>query len=392
MPWKEQLLVDQREEFVMQYLSHNLSMSELCRQREVSRKTGYKWVQRFLDGGAPALLNRSRVPQMHPNAVNDSIVDAVIALKTEHPSWGPKKLKARLAKIEPQIHWPSESTFARILRREGLVERRRHRRRTPASEHRLAVAHAPNDIWCVDFKGKFRVGGKYCHPLTVTDAWSRFVLCCHDTGGERLEPTKAAFERTFREYGVPLRIRSDNGTPFASTALGGLSRLSVWWVKLGILPERTRPAHPQDNGMHERMHRTLKAETAKPPSSSLAKQQLVFDQWRHEFNTIRPHESLKMATPGSVYHSATRRMPDELEDPEYPSHFEVLRVNKMGGCSLNGKRIRTSDILQYELVGLEPVDDGQWQLWFGPVFLGKLTEHSHSKLTLAPNKPYKKNQ
>lgn len=292
----------------------------------------------------------------------------IVALKKRYPSWGAKKLLARLQRLEPEVEWPSESTFGRILKRRGLVESRRRIRRTPLAEPRLASAREPNETWCADYKGKFRVGQRYCHPLTITDARSRFVLCCSDTGGERSEATQAAFERTFREYGLPLRIRTDNGTPFASTAIGGLSRLSVWWVKLGILPERTRPAHPQDNGMHERMHRTLKAETAKPPRSTLDLQQMAFDEWRKQFNEERPHEALGMETPSTLYTSSEREMPDEVGDPEYPAYFEVRRAHKTGRIKLHGAHAFLGAVLGGEAVGFEPVDDGAHQLWFGPIY------------------------
>jgi transposase InsO family protein len=211
--------------------------------------------------------------------VSREVTELIVTLRQQRPTWGPKKLRDRLTKANPSVAWPSETTFARILSREGLSQDRKPARRVPLAEHPPSAPRAPNDVWCADFKGKFRVGRQYCHPLTVTDAFSRFVLCCRDTGAERFEPTRAAFEQTFREYGLPLRIKTDNGSPFASLAVGGLSQLSLWWVKLGILPERSRPGHPEDNGRHERMHRTLKAETARPPKSTLDAQQAAFDAW-----------------------------------------------------------------------------------------------------------------
>jgi transposase InsO family protein len=376
----------------MAHLSREVPMTELCRQYQVSRKTGYKWVLRFLEGGMPALMDRSRVPDAHPAAIDEATIDAVLAMKKRYPSWGAKKLRARLQTIEPARVWPSESTFSRILKRHGLVEPRHQRRRTPVAEPHRAMAREPNDIWCADYKGKFRVGGRYCHPLTISDAKSRFVLCCTDTGGERTDATQAAFERTFQEYGLPFRIRSDNGTPFASTAIGGLSSLSIWWIKLGILPERTRPAHPQDNGMHERMHRTLKAETAKPPSKNLELQQKAFDTWRVQFNTERPHEALEMRTPSTIYSPSPRPMPDQVCDPDYPDHFEVRRVQKSGRLKFHGKTLHLSTILGSEVIGIEPVDDGVSQLWFGPIYLGLLTEQASAKLKLESNKPYQNNK
>lgn len=385
-----QNLVNQRELFVMAHLAGGTSMAELCREYGVSRKTGYKWVQRFFDGGMPALMDRSRMPRAHPLAIDEATVDAIVALKERYPTWGAKKLRSRLQVITPNVAWPSESTFSRILKRRGLVETRKRRRRTPLAEPFLARADEPNHIWCVDYKGKFRVGQKYCHPLTITDAKSRFVLCCSDTGAERTEAAQSAFEQTFREYGLPLRIRSDNGTPFASTGVGGLSRLSVWWIKLGILPERTRPAHPQDNGMHERMHRTLKAETARPARTTMSEQQRAFDRWRCEFNEERPHEALGMQTPASQYQSSSRRMPDEIGDPEYPSHFEVRRLHRTGRLKFMKGYVTLGAAIGSETIGLEPVDDGFYQIWFGPIYLGLLAERVGSKLNFTRNIPYPK--
>lgn len=390
MTWKVQNLVNQRKTFVMAHISGVSSLAELCRQFDVSRKTGHKWVQRFFEGGMPALMDRSRAPHAHPSAIDEATIDAIVTLKERHPTWGAKKLRNRLLVIEPDVAWPSESSFSRILKRRGLVETRKRRRRTPLAEPFLARADEPNHIWCVDYKGKFRMNQKYCHPLTVSDAKSRFVLCCSDTGAERTEVAQTAFENTFREYGLPLRIRSDNGTPFASTGLGGLSRLSVWWIKLGILPERTRPGHPQDNGMHERMHRTLKAETANPPRATKKEQQEAFDRWRFEFNHERPHEALGMLTPASQYQPSSRKMPDEIGDPEYPSHFEVRRLHRSGCLKFLRGYATLGSILGHEAIGLEPVDDGFYQVWFGPIYLGLLAEQAGSKLNFTRNIPYPK--
>jgi transposase InsO family protein len=337
----------------------------------------------------PALMDRSRAPLVHPKSVADDVVAAILELRKLRPSWGPKKLRERLCLDQPE-DWPSEATFARILKRNGLTEPKRKMRRTPASEHRLAVAERPNDIWCADFKGKFRVDRRYCHPLTITDAFSRFVLCCYDTGGERLVPTKEAFKRSFEQYGLPRRMRSDNGTPFASTSLGGLSRLSVWWIKLGILPERTRPGCPQDNGRHERMHRTLKAETATPPRSTLQQQQQAFDDWRDDFNRERPHEALNMRMPVDVYETSPRPMPKHIGDPDYPGSFDVRRVRRNGCFKLNTKEICVGSVLRGEAIGIEPIDDARWQLWFGPIYLGLLMDLGRNKFSLTPNRPYAK--
>jgi transposase InsO family protein len=259
MPWKEQRVVSQREAFIRAHLQSRATMAELCREFGVSRKTGYKWTQRFLDGGIPNLVDRLRAPHVLPRAVSSEVVDAIVALRKRFPSWGAKKLEAYLEREHPAVSWPCRSTMAQIIRRHGLTEPRRRRRTTPESSQPLAAATAPNIVWCTDFKGKFRVDGRYCHPLTITDGRSRFVLRSEPLEGERTEAARVVFESAFREYGLPLRMRSDNGAPFASTGIGGLSSLSVWWIKLGIFPERIQPGHPEQNGRHERMHRTLKA-------------------------------------------------------------------------------------------------------------------------------------
>jgi transposase InsO family protein len=258
VPWKEQRAVDQRFQFVMAHLQGTSTMTELCQQFQVSRKTGYKWVQRFLDGGMPNLVDQATIPRSVPHAVTAETTTLIVDLRKRYPTWGPKKLEAYLRRQQPTVSLPARSTIAEILKRNGLIGERRARRRTPQSTFPLAAATAPNVVWCTDFKGKFRVDGRYCHPLTITDANSRFLLRCEPLEGEDVARSKQVFESTFREFGIPLRMRSDNGVPFASCGIGGLSQLSVWWVKLGILPERTDPGHPEQNGRHERMHRTLR--------------------------------------------------------------------------------------------------------------------------------------
>jgi transposase InsO family protein len=244
--------------------------------------------------------------------------------------------------------------MANILKRNELVNERRPRRRTPQSTFPLALAIEPNSIWCADFKGKFRVARRYCHPLTITDAFSRYVIRNEPLKGERTDASKQVFESAFRELGLPWRMRTDNGAPFASNAIGGLSTLSVWWIKLGILPERIDVGHPEQNGRHERMHRTLKAEVASPPAAEWEEQRQRLQQWRQEFNEIRPHEALDMQTPASIYQPSSRQYPDVVGDPEYPAHFEIRRVKAVGAISMCEQSIVLSNILQRECVGVEP--------------------------------------
>ncbi|MFT3925318.1 MAG: IS481 family transposase [Myxococcales bacterium] len=317
MSWKEQSTVDQREAFVRARLRGDQPMSELCREFGISRKTGYKWEQRFLDGDVTNLVDRSSRPHVLSRLTPAEIRGLIITARVAHPTWGPKKLHALLRRDNPELVLPASSTMSALLKREGLVKQRRPRNRTPQSSFPLAAATAPNVVWCSDFKGKFRVDRKYCHPLTITDACSRFVLRSEPLEAERFETSKAVFESAFREFGLPLRMRSDNGRPFASTGIGGMSQLSVWWIKRGILPERIEPGCPQQNGRHERMHRTLKAETVSPPRSDWEAQKLALAAWRQEFNHERPHEALGMQTPASRHARSPRPYDEHAGDPEY---------------------------------------------------------------------------
>jgi transposase InsO family protein len=362
-------------------------MTELCSAYGITRTCGYKWVQRFHDGGVPALADRSRAPRNHPNAISDDVIASIVALRKRHMNWGPKKLLKVLSTRDPDKNWPAESTVSVILKRRDLVEVKRRRKRTPHSEQPLAAATDPNIVWCTDFKGQFHVGKKYCHPLTITDAYSRFLLCCDGMEGEHFEPVQRSFERVFREYGLPLRIRSDNGTPFASTSAGGLSSLSIWWIRLGIMPERIQPGKPQQNGRHERMHRTLKQETAKPPQSEWQAQQDAFDHFRHEYNHERPHEALDQEVPASRYQSSPRPFPDQLGDPEYPDSFIVRRVAKDGKLYYRNLKTKFSKLLSGQAVGIEEIDDEKWQLWFGPVYLGLLSQLPRGKFEFLTNRP-----
>jgi putative transposase len=363
------------------------TMSQLCREFGVARKTGYKWVERFFESGLPGLADLSRAPQRCPHALDEATAEAIVELRKMHPTWGPKKLLAYLRGKKPNVAWPSPSTIGAVLKRHGLVQGRRRRSRTPRPSHPLAAATAPNVVWCADFKGKFRVGRQYCTPLTISDACSRFLLECRMTEGERTEPVKTVFEHVFHEYGLPLRIRTDNGSPFASKAVGGLSRLSIWWVKLGILPERIEPGHPEQNGRHERMHRTLKLETASPAQSTMDAQQAAFDCFRYTYNHVRPHEALDQRTPASLYTPSPRPMPSSVGEPEYPEDFELRRVNPNGTVKFNATHLSLSTLLRGETIGLEEVDAG-WQLWFGPIYLGLASRHGKKNvLVLIKNLP-----
>jgi transposase InsO family protein len=380
-------VMEQRRKFIEAWLQRREPLNVLCEQFGISRKTGHKWTQRFYAGGGPALADRSRRPLQTPHAVSADTADTIVALRKRFPLWGPKKLRAWLYEREPNITWPAASTIGALLKQRGMVKERRRRIRTPIATQPLSTATEPNVLWCTDFKGCFRVGGQYCHPLTISDAHTRFLLCVKAVEGERFELVKPAFESVFREYGMPWRIRSDNGAPFASNAVGGLSRLSVWWVKLGITPERIVPGHPEQNGRHERMHRTLKDQTARPPRPSEAAQQRAFDDFSREYNHERPHEALGQRTPASAYVSSTRRFPDKLADPEYPHAFDVRRLDRFGTLKFRGSHTGLGNVLAHEAVGLEEIGDDRWQLWFGPIYLGTLLATPRHKLELHKNLP-----
>src|SRR3954469_9011755 len=338
MPWNEQTPMDQKSQFLSEYLRHTLSFAELCRRYGVSRKTGYKWIGRFESDGTPGLLDRSRRPHAHPLQTPEAIRAALVQARRHHPTWGAKKLLKVLSKAQPDIIWPSRRTVSNLLAREGLVRLRVKRRKPSHPGKPTTVATAPNQLWCVDYKGQFKTrDGIYCYPLTVTDAFSRFIIGCLALLSTESAPTYSAFLAWFRRYGLPERIRSDNGTPFASTALGRLSTLSVSWIVNGIVPELIVPGKPQQNGQHERMHRVLKAEATRPPAANLAEQQRVFDRFRREYNDVRPHEGIDLETPASRYQKSPRRLTSSPRPLVYPAHFETRLVSTNGGIRWNSK-------------------------------------------------------
>jgi putative transposase len=375
MSWKETCAMTERMHFVSDLLKDERSMTELCRMYGISRPTGYKWRDRFDNGGVAALADRSHAPLHQPDAVDEAVVQRLLQVRRQHPTWGPRKLLAWLQAHDRPTTWPAASTVGEILRRHGLVRARR-RRASAAAEHwqvELVQPVAPNDLWCTDFKGQFRTQDRYyCYPLTLSDAVSRYLLACRglrSTCGAHARPW---FEEAFRQYGLPLTIRSDNGTPFASTGLGGLSRLSVWWIKLGIVPELITPGCPQQNGRHERMHRTLKRETAQPPAANLRAQQRVFDHFVTEFNLQRPHEALQQRTPSAVYHASTRAYPSRLAPIEYPDGYQVRKIRHCGDMKFAGHPVFVSEVLRGEPVGLYQIDEYLWRLYFSMVPLGIL--------------------
>lgn len=391
MPWKETSPMDQRLLFIADCARDLDPVAEVCRRFGVSRKTGYKWIARFKQQGLEGLAERPRQPLHCPSAIPTDIAHVLLEARRHHPTWGPKKLLALLARHHPEGRWPAVSTVCRLLKRNGLITSPRRRRRIGHPGRPLTPMTQPNEIWTADFKGHFKTGnGLYCYPLTVTDGFSRFLFDISAFLSPSHELTKPVLERLFREYGLPKIIRTDNGAPFATTAIGRLSRLSVWWIRLGIFPELIEPGHPEQNPRHERMHRTLKAEATKPPSEDHHGQQKRFDTFRHVYNHERPHESLGQKTPASFYRSSDRSLPTRLPKIEYPGHYEVRRVSRNGGVRWNSRWVCVSHVLGEEYVGFDEVDDGLWEVFFGPVRLGRFNERN-SKIEDDQGRKYRKN-
>jgi transposase InsO family protein len=375
MGWKGVTIMDQRVRFIAEYLKEYFPFNELCGQFNISRKTGYKWVERYELGGPGGLADRSRRPHSCPHVTDHAIIEAIVQARMKHPTWGPKKLLEILTPHYSSL--PAISTAADILKRKGLIigNKRRLRRKHPGCPK--TISREPNEIWSADYKGHFKMrNGLYCYPLTVCDMKTRYLLGCHAHEAISLQETKSHFSRLFHEYGLPLRIRTDNGVPFASNALARLSTLSVWWVKLGIYPEQIEPGKPQQNGKHERMHRTLKKEATIPPEKNLKEQQHRFDDFRKEYNTERPHEALSLKTPSSIYVSSPRRMPKRLDHYDYPHYFEVRRVSRNSGIRWRNRWVQVSSTLAEEYIGFEEVEDGIHNVYFCELLIGRFVEEA----------------
>ena len=381
VPWKRTSPEVERIRFIKRWETGGETFVELCRAFGVSRKTGYKRVHRFQAWGWDGLGDLSRAPHQHPNQTEWAVAESLIAARQAHPTWGPKKLVAWLRNREPWVPWPAPSTVGGLLDRAGLVRRRNRRRRTPPWSQPFVQAEQPNDLWCIDFKGWFRTGnGVRVNPLTVEDAASRYLVVCHGLRQPRGSEVRPVLERAFREYGLPQAIRSDNGPPFASVGLGGLSSLAVWWVKLGILPERIEPGHPEQNGRLERLHRTLKAETASPPQPTWQRQQRAFQDFRSSYNQERPHEALDQQPPARRYHPSVRPYPRRVDSPEYESGTTVRRVRTNGEIKWQGQMVYLSEALCGEPVGLTSQDDRFWTVHFGPLQIGLLDSYANHTL------------
>ncbi len=375
MPWSDVSPMDQKLLFAADYKRQVFSFSELCRRFGISRKTGYKWISRFEEGGFDALNDRSRRPHSCPHQTEPAFVEAIIETRKRHPTWGAKKILAILRRHFPNDNWPARSTVCDILKRNDLVPKRRKRPRQGHPGRPDTQMTEPNKIWTADFKGHFRTcDGVYCHPLTIADGFSRYLIRCHALTSTAHNGAAAVFKTAFNEYGLPEIIRTDNGVPFATTAIARLSRLSVWWIRLGIYPELIELGHPEQNGRHERMHKTLKAETTRPPAANRTAQQRKFNRFLDEFNCVRPHEALGLKTPASKYEASPRRMPRSLPPVEYPAHWDVRLVSRNGGIRWNSNWVNVSHVLGGEYVGLEEIDNDLWSVYYGPIELGRFHE------------------
>jgi transposase InsO family protein len=364
MPWKEIDIVKLRKQFINEYLGNNYSsFSDLCLCYGISRPTGYKWRDRFIKGGTDNLVDRSRTPLNNQNKISDEICQLIIEKKLSHKYWGPKKVLDNLRKHDSSLLLPADSTAGEILKRAGLVKKRKKRWSVPANEQAFSETIKNNQVWGVDYKGQFKLGNnKMCYPLTITDNHSRYLLRCHALQSTCHNDAKKWMEHTFREYGLPDAIRSDNGTPFASIAAGGISRLSMWWIQLGIRPERIRPGHPQQNGRHERMHKTLKEETTKPAAYNEISQQKSFDDFLYEFNHERSHEALDRKCPDEIYQPSTRSYPEEILPIIYDEGFQVRTVKRGGEIKWKNKHIYISQVLSHEQISLEEIDNDVWEI------------------------------
>lgn len=385
MAWRETCRMGERLSFVRSCEAGEESVSELCRRYGVSRKTGYKWLARYRAFGAEGLFDRSRAAHKHPNAVTSSVCQTVLAVRYEHPRWGPKKIKAWLERRVPEEHWPAASTIGRILEREGIVGARRRRRRTVTYDLPFEACRAANDVWCMDFKGWFLTGdGTRVDPFTLSDGHSRYLLACQAVGRADLSHVWQVLEGAFRAYGLPKAIRSDNGPPFGSTAPGGLSRLGVRLIKAGVMPERIRPGHPEENGRHERMHLTLKQETASPPARSLQAQIERFAAFQLSYNHERPHEALGQTPPASHYQHSPRVWDGCSREPDYGSEFVVRRVRTNGQIKWRGARVFISEVLIGERVALSDAGAEGWRVFYGPVALGVIDRDQRLKRYTRP--------
>jgi transposase InsO family protein len=367
--------MDDRHQFVRHAVKGDIEISVLCDVFGISRKTGYKWLHRYDEEGKKGLGDRPRTPRSIPHKTPEKIRDFIVKTRKWMTSWGPTKILQHANKVAPHLDMPSRTTVHNILVREGLAKKKRRRTKRKHPGKPYTTPEGTNDIWTVDFKGEFKLlNGYYCYPLTIMDEYSRFLLGCQGLYNTAHDGTKEVFKRVFKEYGLPRAIKSDNGSPFASIGLGRLSRLSVWWIELGIEPILTQPGRPQQNGKHERMHKTLKDEATKPPRANLQAQQRRFNEWVEEYNFVRPHDALEGDYPCEVYRYSEKEYPRSLPKVEYPDHYEVRLVSANSGFRWNDRYVGANSALIGKYIGLEPLLDGIWTVYFSFKRLGFLDE------------------
>jgi putative transposase len=375
--WGEVNVKDKRKEFIYKYEEKMHNFASLCREYGISRPTGYKWIARFKEEGLEGIREKSRAPLIQSHETDPLIIKQIIDLRLSEKTWGPKKIFGYLKKHYPNIPWPSTTTIGNILDRKGLTVSRKYRRRVPAQTTPLAHCLQSNDVWCTDFKGWFLTkNGEKCEPFTLTDAYSRFLIRCTKLDFNRVEDVWGVLDAAFREWGLPLFLRHDNGPPFATCAPGRLSRLSIKLIKAGVTPEWIEPGKPQQNGRHERMHLTLKIEATIPPADNMDLQQIRFGEFQDHFNFVRPHEALNQNTPGSVYSPSPRRWDGHLRSPEYPACYEIRKVMKCGCIARRGKKLFISEILYGEHVGIVEEENGNFKVTYGPIMLGTIDQNN----------------
>jgi putative transposase len=373
MPWQKTDRVNERLRFVAMSQEGVYGKAELADRFGVSRQTGDATLKRYARGGIDALKDGSHAPRHCPHRMSEEVREVLLEARRMHPNWGPRTLLVWLAPRHPELLLPAASTVGDLYSREGLVKRRRPRRTWSHPGRAAVVVKEPNDLWTMDFKGEFRMrDGHLCYPLTIADSHTRFLLAIDGLHSTAHAGTQAVVERVFREYGLPKVIRSDNGCPFSSKAIAGLSRLNVWWTQIGIKQDRIKPGHPEQNGSHERMHRTLKQETVWPPAANGGEQQERFDGFRREFDFERPHQALGMKTPGSLYEQSPRELPESVPQPEYAGHCVVRPVRANGILHFRNRDLFLSEVLIGHKVALEEIADGVWSIYFYDLLLARL--------------------
>ena len=389
MAWQDVNPMEERVRFVLKATREEIAFTELCREFGVSRKTGYKWLARYRARGLDGLRELSRRPRASPAQVPAAVEALVLRERCRHRTWGPKKLRNVLATKYGVVPGPAVSTIGNILKRHGLTRKPRGRRPVSQPDRRTrTAATVPNAVWAADFKGWFRTqDGQRCDPLTLSDLFSRYVLACRVVAGPRGDQVRPVFRQVFRRFGLPEVLRVDNGSPFGSRGLCGLSQLSAWWLQLGIRVEFIDPGHPEQNGAHERMHRTLKAETTRPPAATSRAQQARFDRWRREFNHERPHEALEMQRPAQRYQRSAQRYTDHPAPPPYPRHYELRRVKRQGVIKWRNRLRYIGEALQGLVLGLIEIGDAQYAVYFGELLLGYLDDRTPGSLRPPATRP-----